>query len=78
MTDSAATSSTSGGTQGFVPDKRRAGLLLALCSVVATFGALVVVAFLVTGLINPSLLDDKVANEAEQLENFSTAAGSEN
>jgi len=64
---------SSAGAPIIVRDKRRLGLLLVTISSLAS---LAIVGFFVVQIVF-SLLDDQIAKEANDLENFPTAAGSE-
>lgn len=59
----------------YVPAGKRTGLLLVLGSSAATFIAAVIVVFLVSGIVDPTMLDDRIASDGQDLQNFSTAAG---
>lgn len=61
------------GTPELVPDKRWLGMVLVTAS---SFAMVAIVALFVSQLLLPSP-DDALARDAEQLQNFSTAAGSE-
>ena len=59
----------------YVPAGKRTGLLLVLGSSAATFIVAVIVVFLVSGIVDPTMLDDKTASNGQDLQNFATAAG---